>query len=125
MGVLHFGGEKNVSAVCNHVEPYGTSNSFGTSLRTSDKIFDLSAKDLPKVSWEVLLNSRTETWGQTMSTTSSFRMRHFYLQLRSLDLRFIFFTYGGGTVSKKDQIQSLAGVNRKQERLNQFATEAK
>ena len=29
----------------------------------------------------------------------------FYLQLRSSYLRFVFFTYGGGTVSKKDQNQ--------------------
>ena len=33
------------------------------------------------------------------------RMRLFYLQLRSFCLRFVFFTYGGGTVSKIDQTQ--------------------
>ena len=32
-------------------------------------------------------------------------MRLFYLQLRSFYLRFVFFAYGGGTVSKKDQTQ--------------------
>ena len=32
-------------------------------------------------------------------------MRLFYLQLMCFCLRFVFFTYGGGTVSKKDQTQ--------------------
>ena len=36
-------------------------------------------------------------------TTDWFWMRLFCLQLRSFCLRFVFFTYGGGTVSKKDQ----------------------
>ena len=35
----------------------------------------------------------------------SWGMRLFYLQLRSFCLRFVFFTYGRGTVSKKDQTQ--------------------
>ena len=30
-----------------------------------------------------------------------FRMRLFYLQLRSFCLRFVYFTYSAGTVSKK------------------------
>ena len=48
-------------------------------------------------------------------------MRLFYLQLRSFYLRFVFFTYGGGTVSKKDQNQFPdGGENRKQKRPNQF-----
>ena len=37
--------------------------------------------------------------------TENHWMRLFYLQLRSFYLRFVFFTYGGGTVSKKDQTQ--------------------
>ena len=46
-------------------------------------------------------------------------MRLFYLQLRSFCLRFVFFTYGGGTVSKKNQIQfAEGGGNRKQKRPN-------
>ena len=36
-------------------------------------------------------------------------MRLFYLQLRSFYLRLVFFTYGGGTVSKEDQTQFLDG----------------
>ena len=36
-------------------------------------------------------------------------MRLFYLQLRSFYLRFVFFAYGGGTVSKKDQTQFPTG----------------
>ena len=46
------------------------------------------------------------------------RMRLFYLQLRSFYLRFVFFTYGGGTVSKKDQTQFPDRGNRKQKRPN-------
>ena len=42
----------------------------------------------------------------------------FYLQLRSFCLRFVFFTYNGGTVSKKDQNQFLDVGNRKQKRPN-------
>ena len=45
-------------------------------------------------------------------------MRLFYLQLRSFCLRFVFFTSGGGTVSKKDQIQFPDRGNRKQKRPN-------
>ena len=48
----------------------------------------------------------------------TFGMRLFYLQLRSFCLRFVFFTYGGGTVSKKDQNQFLDGGNRKKKRPN-------
>ena len=49
-------------------------------------------------------------------------MRLFYLQLRSFYLWFVFFTYGGGTVSKKDQKQfpDGGGGNRKQKRPNQL-----
>ena len=39
------------------------------------------------------------------STSQKLWMRLLYLQLRSFGLRFVFFTYGGGTVSKKDQTQ--------------------
>ena len=61
------------------------------------------------------------------------RMRLFYLQLRSFYLQFVFFTHGGGTVSKKDRTQFLDGGNRKtkpnfrtggnrrQKRPNQFS----
>ena len=45
-------------------------------------------------------------------------MRLFYLQLRSFYLRFVFFTYGGGTVSKKDQTQFPDRGNRKRKRPN-------
>ena len=45
-------------------------------------------------------------------------MRLCYLQLRSFYLRFVFFTYGGGTVSKKDQTQFPDGGNREQKRPN-------
>ena len=45
-------------------------------------------------------------------------MRLFYLQLRSFYLRFVFFTYGGGTVSKKDQTQFPDRENRKHKRPN-------
>ena len=45
-------------------------------------------------------------------------MRLFYLQLRSFCLRFVFFTYGEGTVIKKDQTQFPDGGNRKQKRPN-------
>ena len=45
-------------------------------------------------------------------------MRLFYLQLRSFYLRFVFFTYGGGTVSKKNQTQFPDRGNRKQKRPN-------
>ena len=38
-------------------------------------------------------------------TKNNFWMRLFYLQLRSFCLRSVLFTYGGGTVSKKDQNQ--------------------
>ena len=48
----------------------------------------------------------------------AFWMRLFYLQLRSFYLRFIFFTYSGGTVSKKDQTQFPDRGNRKQKRPN-------
>ena len=37
----------------------------------------------------------------------------FYLQLRSFYLRFVFFIYGGGTVSKKDLTQFPDGGNCK------------
>ena len=50
----------------------------------------------------------TELQSQNMIKLNSlclFWMHLFYLQLRSFYLRFVFFTYGGGTVSKKDQIQ--------------------
>ena len=36
-------------------------------------------------------------------------MRLLYSQLRSFCLRFVFFTYGGGTVSTKEQTRFLAG----------------
>ena len=42
-----------------------------------------------------------------------FWMRLFYLQLRSFCLRFVFFTYGGGTVSKKTKPNFLDKGNRK------------
>ena len=32
-------------------------------------------------------------------------MRPFYLRLRSFYLRFVFFNYGGGAVSREDQTQ--------------------
>ena len=45
-------------------------------------------------------------------------MRLFCLQLRSFCLRFVFFTFCGGAVSRKDQNQFPVGGNRKQKRPN-------
>ena len=42
-----------------------------------------------------------------------FRLRLCYLQLRFFSLRFVFFTCGGGTVSRKDKIQFPDRGNRK------------
>ena len=66
-------------------------------------------------------------------------MRLSYLQLRSFYLRFVFFTYGGGTVGREVQIHFLEGgsckrkdqtqfpdrENRKQKRPNRFSTVSK
>ena len=59
--------------------------------------------------------------GSLKSSNDSFRMRLFYLHLRSFYLRFVFFTYGGGTVSKKDQTQFPDGENLKQNRPNRIS----
>ena len=42
----------------------------------------------------------------------------FLLTVAVFCLRFVFFTYGGGTVSKKDQTQFPDGENRKQKKPN-------
>ena len=42
----------------------------------------------------------------------------FLLTVEVFYLRFVFFTYGGGTVSKKDQTQFPDGGNREQKRPN-------
>ena len=62
-------------------------------------------------------------------------MRLFYLQLRSFRLRFVFFAYGGGTVSQKANPISRRGepsakesqpiLHRKQKRPSRISTESK
>ena len=52
-------------------------------------------------------------------------MRLFYLQLRSFYFRFVCFTYGGGTVSNKNQTQFPDGGNHKQNRSNPVSTISK
>ena len=52
--------------------------------------------------------------GKIDQKANSARMRLSYLQLRSCCLRFVFFTCGGGTVSREEQTQFLDGGNRKQ-----------
>ena len=58
-------------------------------------------------------------WNVSDSLNVSKRMRLFYSQLRSFHLWFLFFAYGGGTVSKKDQTKFRdGGGGRKQKRPN-------
>ena len=47
----------------------------------------------------------------------------FFFQLRSFCLRFVFFTYGGGTVRREDQTQFQDGENRRQKRPNPISVQ--
>ena len=78
-----------------------------------------SAKDVVKFGVKIWWNFPRYVF-QGLGDNGAFWMRLFYLQLRSFCLRFVFFTYGGGTVSKEDQTQFPDGGNRKQKRPNQF-----
>ena len=67
----------------------------------------------------LLLRQGKKTY--THATTKWKRMHRFYLRLRSFYLQFVFPTYCGGTVSKKDQIQFPDRGGAKVEQIKQIS----